>query len=311
VRDDVVDFLDALETERGASPHTVSAYRRDVSRFQSFLHREGRAIGEVGAGELGRYLGLLHRQGLSTRSIARHLSAVRGLYRFLLRTGRSDRDPTEHLDRARPPRRLPRALSVGQVVALIESSGAPGADGLRNRAMLELLYASGMRAAECVALRVADMNLGAGYLVCEGKGSRQRLIPVGEQAIDRVAAYLDRGRPAHVKGRDPGTLFLSRRGRPLTRQGLWEIIRRASRRAGLARPVSPHMLRHSFATHLLEGGADLRSVQAMLGHADIATTQIYTHLPSSRVRTLYRRFHPRAVGSGRARGTEPGARPAR
>jgi integrase/recombinase XerD len=309
----VVDFLDALETERGASPHTVSAYRRDVNRFRSFLDREGRAIGEVGAGELGRYLGLLHRQGLSTRSIARHLSAVRGLYRFLLRTGRSDRDPTEHLDRPRPPRRLPRALSVGQVAALIESPGAPGPDGLRNRAMLELLYASGMRAAECVALRVADVNLRAGYVVCEGKGSRQRLIPVGEQAIDGVAAYLEGGRPAHVKGRDPGMLFLSRRGRPLTRQGLWEIIRRASRRAGLARPVSPHMLRHSFASHLLEGGADLRSVQAMLGHADIATTQIYTHLPSSRVRALYRRFHPRAVAaeSSGARGGEPDARPAR
>jgi integrase/recombinase XerD len=301
-KDAVADFVDALETERGASAHTVAAYRRDVERFRAFLGREGRAVGEVGVGDLGRYLGLLQRQGLSTRSIARHVSSMRALYRFLVRAGAADRDPTEHLDRPRPPRRLPRTLSVDEVSALLESPSTRHPDGLRDRAMLELLYASGMRASECLALRVPDINLEAGYLVCTGKGSRQRLVPVGEQAVNWVRAYLAGGRPAHVKDRDPGALFLSRRGRPLTRQGLWDIIRRAASRAGLPRAVSPHMLRHSFASHLLEGGADLRSVQAMLGHTDIATTQIYTHLPSARVQALYRRFHPRAVAIGSTAG---------
>jgi integrase/recombinase XerD len=307
VTDIVVEFVGALEIERGASPHTVSAYRRDAERFCAFLARERRSIGEVTAGDLGRYLALLQRQGLSTRSVARHVSSVRALYRFLLRAGSADRDPTEHLDRPRPPRRLPRTLSVDQVAALVEAPDPKHRDSLRDRAMLELLYASGMRASECLGLRVEDINLGAGYLVCTGKGSRQRLVPVGEQAVAGVRAYLERGRSAHVKGRDPSTLFLSRRGRPLTRQALWEIIRRAARRAGLARAVSPHTLRHSFASHLLQGGADLRSVQAMLGHADIATTQIYTHLPSARVLALYRRFHPRAVAPGRGPARRGGA----
>jgi integrase/recombinase XerD len=302
VNDIVAEFVGALEMERGASPHTVSAYRRDAERFRNFLIRERRPMSAVSAGDLGRYLALLQRQGLSTRSIARHISSVRALYRFLLRAGGADRDPTEHLDRPRPPRRLPRTLSVDQVAALIEAPDPRHRDGLRDRALLELLYASGMRASECLGLRVGDINLAAGYLVCTGKGSRERLVPVGEQAVAGVRAYLERGRSSHVKGRDPDALFLSRRGRSLTRQALWEIIRRAARRAGLFRAVSPHTLRHSFASHLLQGGADLRSVQAMLGHADIATTQIYTHLPSARVLALYRRFHPRAVASGRGPG---------
>jgi len=293
--DGLREFLAALQTERGASPHTLAAYRRDLAGFTAFLSRRGRAIGAVRLGDLSEYLAELRRRGLGARSAARHLSAVRGLYRFLLAAGEIRRDPTEHLESPRPPRRLPRTLSVEDAAALVESPDLSAPEGLRDRAMLELLYASGLRASECLALRLEDLNIAAGYVTATGKGNRQRLVPVGAQALKWVERYVLTSRPAFVKRSDPGALFVNRYGRPLSRQALWMMIKRAGRRAGVRSTVSPHTLRHSFASHLLERGADLRSVQAMLGHADIATTQIYTHLPSSAVRAMYRKFHPRAV----------------
>ena len=293
--DGLREFLAALQTERGASPHTLAAYRRDLVGFTAFLSRRGRAIGAVRLGDLSEYLAELRRRGLGARSAARHLSAVRGLYRFLLAAGEIRRDPTEHLESPRPPRRLPRTLSVEDAAALVESPDLSAPEGLRDRAMLELLYASGLRASECLALRLEDLNIAAGYVTATGKGNRQRLVPVGAQALKWVERYTLTSRPAFVKRGDPGALFVNRYGRPLSRQALWMMIKRAGRRAGVRSTVSPHTLRHSFASHLLERGADLRSVQAMLGHADIATTQIYTHLPSSAVRAMYRKFHPRAV----------------
>lgn len=292
--DPVAEYLDALRTERGASPHTVSAYRRDLLGFAGFLRR--RRMGLVGAeaDQVGRWVLTLRRQGLSARSIARRLSAVRGLYRFLAREGAIERDPTLCLDSPRVPRRLPRTLSLAEAAALVESPPLDGAAGLRDRAILELLYATGMRASECLALRIEDLNLAAGYAVCTGKGERQRLVPVGAEALHWVKRYLLTSRPALMRGGSHDILFVNRAGRPLTRQGLWGIVRKATRLAGVRARVSPHTLRHSFASHLLERGADLRSIQAMLGHADISTTQIYTHLPSSAVRAMYRRFHPRA-----------------
>jgi len=252
-------------------------------------------VGAVRVGDLSEYLAQLRRRGLGARSAARHLSAVRGLYRFLLAAGEIRRDPTEHLESPRPPRRLPRTLSIEDAAALVESPDLSAPEGLRDRAMLELLYASGLRASECLALRLEDLNIAAGYVTATGKGNRQRLVPVGAQALKWVERYATTSRPALVKRGDPGALFVNRYGRPLSRQALWMVIKRAGRRAGVRSAVSPHTLRHSFASHLLERGADLRSVQAMLGHADIATTQIYTHLPSSAVRAMYRKFHPRAV----------------
>jgi integrase/recombinase XerD len=222
---------------------------------------------------------------------------VRGLYRFLVREERFARDPTEHLEAPRPPRRLPRTLSAKEVATLVESPSLSDPVGLRDRALLELLYATGMRASECLTLRIEDLNLAAGYVIPTGKGDRQRLVPVGAQALHWVRAYLKTARPSLVKRGEPGTLFVNRAGGRLSRQGLWGIIKKAARRAGVRTAVSPHTLRHSFASHLLERGADLRSIQAMLGHADISTTQIYTHLPSAAVRDLYRRFHPRARAS--------------
>ena len=289
------EFLAALQTERGASPHTLAAYRRDLAGFTAFLSRRGRVVGAARLGDLSEYLAELRRRGLGARSAARHLSAVRGLYRFLLAAGEIRRDPTEHLESPRPPRRLPRTLSIEDVAALVESPVLSAPEGLRDRALLELLYASGLRASESLALRLEDLNIAAGSVMATGKGKRQRLVPVGAQALKWVERYALTSRPAFVKRGDSGALFVNRYGRPLSRQALWMVIKRAGRRAGVRSTVSPHTLRHSFASHLLERGADLRSVQAMLGHADIATTQIYTHLPSSAVRAMYRKFHPRAV----------------
>lgn len=300
------DYLGSLQIERGAALNTLAAYRRDLEGFESFLTRERRAIDDVGVTDLSRYLGGLRRRGLGSRSIARHLSAVRGLYRFLLDAGRVPRDPTQHLDSPRPARRLPRTLSMPDAAALVEAPDMTRPDGLRDRALLELLYASGLRASEALGLRIEDVNFRAGYVTVIGKGDRQRLVPAGAQALDWVRRYLTSVRPRQVR-RDCPALFLNRSGGAMSRQALWSLIRRAARRAGLRAAVSPHTLRHSFASHLLERGADLRSVQAMLGHVDISTTQIYTHLPSSVVHDMYRKFHPRAerrARAGRAGGLE-------
>jgi integrase/recombinase XerD len=294
--DGLREFLAALQTERGASPHTIAAYRRDLTGFLTYLQRRRRQVASARLGDLSEYVAELRRRGLGARSTARHLSAVRSFYRFLLASGEIQRDPTEHLESPRPPRRLPRTLSVDDAAALVEAPDLSAPEGLRDRAMLELLYASGLRASECLTLRLEDLNIPAGYVTAMGKGSRQRLVPVGAQALKWVERYAATSRPGLIRRADPGTLFVNRYGRPMSRQALWVMIRRAGKRAGLRSTVSPHTLRHSFASHLLERGADLRSVQAMLGHADIATTQIYTHLPSSAVRAMYRKFHPRAIG---------------
>jgi integrase/recombinase XerD len=293
--DPVSEFLTLLQTERGASRHTVAAYRRDLTDFARFLARRGGAIVDATTEDALGWIAELRRRGLAASSIARRLSALRGLTRQLAGEGRMRRDPLEHVERPRPRRPLPRALSRERAVALVEAPAAAAPAGLRDRTLLELLYATGLRASECLDLRVGDVNLGAGYLVCTGKGRKQRLVPLGEEAARWVRRYLDEARPPLARRRDSGHLFLNPRGGRLSRQSLWTIVRRAGGAAGAERRVSPHVLRHSFASHLLEGGADLRSVQAMLGHADIATTQIYTHLPSAAVRRAGGRRQRRAT----------------
>jgi integrase/recombinase XerD len=297
--DPVTEYLETLQMERGASRNTLAAYRRDLAGYAAFLARARSRIETADLPVLVRYLVALRRRGLGGRSVARHLSAVRGLYRFLLANGVIRRDPTEHLDSPRPARRLPRTLSEKDVAAIVETPDTTRPDGLRDRALLELLYACGLRASEAIAVRVEDVNLEGGYVMATGKGSRQRLVPMGAQALGWIRRYLEAGRPGLVKRGDPAALFLNRSGGALSRQAVWQLLKRSARRAGVrAAAVSPHTLRHCFASHLLEGGADLRSVQAMLGHADISTTQIYTHLSSSAVRDMYRRFHPRARKAG-------------
>jgi integrase/recombinase XerD len=290
----VAEYLGSLQSERGASRNTLAAYRRDLDDFLRFLTARRLTPTRVTAEHVVTWLEGLRRRGLAPSSVARRLSALRGFYRHLVREGELDRDPTEHLDTPRTTRPLPRALSIDSTRALVEAPDARRPAGVSDRAVLELLYATGMRASECLGLALEDLNLTAGYVICTGKGGKQRLVPVGAEALEWVRRYLQQSRPRDTRRRDPGRLFVNPRGGPLSRQSLWTIVRRAATAAGLKRRVSPHVLRHSFASHLLEGGADLRSVQAMLGHADISTTQIYTHLPTSAIQRMYRTFHPRA-----------------
>jgi len=286
-------YLAALQAEQGVSPHTLAAYRRDLTDFLAFVPKR-RPLAAVTPDDVIGYLGALRARGLRASSVARRLSSLRGLYRYLVRDGQLAHDPTELIERPRASRPLPKTLSRDNASALVEAPDVDTVRGLRDRALLEMLYATGMRASECLGLRLEDVNLTAGYVVCTGKGRKQRLVPLGAEAIVWLRAYLDRARPHHARGHDGGRLFVNPRGRALSRQSLWNIVRAAAARAGVSHRASPHVLRHSFASHLLEGGADLRAVQAMLGHADIATTQIYTHLPSAALKRMYREFHPRA-----------------
>jgi integrase/recombinase XerD len=288
----IVEYLGVLQTEHGASPNTLTAYRRDLTDFSAFLGR--RPILAAGADDVLNYVERLRGRGLRASSVARRMSALRGFYRHLARERAIDADPTEHLELPRLARPLPKALAPEPVAALVEAPDVSRPSGVRDRALLEVLYATGLRASECLTLRLEDVNLGAGYLVCTGKRRKQRLVPIGAEALRWLGAYLGDVRPTCTRRRDSGRFFVNPRGEALSRQSLWDIVRRAAARAGLRRRVSPHTLRHSFASHLLQGGADLRSVQALLGHADIATTQIYTHLPSSALTRMYRAAHPRA-----------------
>jgi len=292
--DVVVEYLGALQVELGASRNTLTAYRRDLTDFTQFLNAQRRSLLRAGPDDIVGYLERLRTRGLRPASVARRISALRGLYKHLVREGELRRDPTEHLEAPRRARALPRTLSRETVAALVEAPDLTHPRGVRDRTVLELLYATGMRASECLGLTLDDVNLTAGYVVCTGKGRKQRLVPVGAEAAQWVRRYLREIRPLSTRARDSGHLFVNPRGGRLSRQSLWAIVRHAAARAGVPHRVSPHVLRHSFASHLLEGGADLRSIQAMLGHADIATTQIYTHLPSATLLTMYRRFHPRA-----------------
>jgi integrase/recombinase XerD len=291
----LAEFLAALGAERSASRHTLDAYRRDVRDFLRVLGARRVGLQAARADDVLAWMERQRRAGRKPATIARRLAAVRGLYAHLLREGAVTRDPTEHIEQPRRTRPLPRTLSREAVTALVEAPDVGTPRGVRDRALLELLYASGLRATEALTLRVGDVNRGAGYVQCAGKGRKERLVPVGAEALAWVERYLAQARPrlAAARGASP-LLFVGPRGRPLTRQSLWQIVLRAARRAGLRQRVSPHTLRHCFASHLLEGGADLRAVQLMLGHADISTTQIYTHLPSSAIRRMYDRFHPRA-----------------
>jgi integrase/recombinase XerD len=290
----IVDaFLESFRVEGGAAALTVTAYRRDLRRLAAFVSTRRRTLETARPTDLVDYLADLRARGLGPRTLGRQLAAIRGFYRFARAGGHRGDDPTTLLESPRLPRRLPRALSRADATALVEVAGGETPRGLRDRALLELLYGAGLRASEVIGLRPGDLDLHGQFLVCQGKGSRQRLVPLGGAARRAVAAYLERGRPALLRRADPGRLFLNHHGRGLSRQGLWTLVRGYARRAGVRRAF-PHALRHSFASHLLEGGADLRSVQALLGHADIGTTEVYTHLPSDAVRRMYRAFHPRA-----------------
>lgn len=287
------EFLHYLEVERGLSDNTVAAYRRDIRKLEAFARTKRKKLERIGPSEIRSFLRDLHRRGLSHRSIARILSAVRGLYRFSTAEGTIAVDPTEQIDSARIPQNLPRYLSFEAVESLLAAPDTSTDEGLRDRAMLETLYATGVRVSELVGLRLEDVHFEAGYLMCRGKGRKERIVPLGRSAVRWLREYVSKSRPELLRRPSPW-LFVSRRGGHLTRQRFWQIIKVCGRRAGIERKLSPHVVRHSFATHLLERGADLRSIQLMLGHANIGTTQIYTHVSRERLRRIYDQYHPRA-----------------
>ena len=289
------EYLGYLAAERGLAENSVAAYARDLRRTMGYLtHAKVTSFPEVNRGVVARLLFWLRAEGLAPRTVARHVASLRGLFRYLLTQGYVKEDPTAHLESPSPWTRLPGVLSEDEVARLLGAPLISAHAGVRDKAMLELLYAAGLRVSELVSLRLSDVDLEVGYVRCHGKGSKERVVPLGTKAQSWVRRYLASARPRLARGRSSPALFLSRLGRPLSRQGLWKILRAYAKAAGIDRRVSPHTLRHSFATHLLERGADLRAVQIMLGHADISTTQIYTHVSRAHLKAVYDRYHPRA-----------------
>jgi integrase/recombinase XerD len=289
----VRDFLAFCRMEKGLSKNSLEAYARDLADFQSFaepLSRGNYPLEE----HLVAYVNSLYQRGLESRSIARRLSALRGFYHFLQAEGELAADPLENLRSPKQWSNLPRFMNRDQMERLIAAPNASRPSGLRDRAMLEMLYATGMRVTELIELRFSAIDMQMGLVRVTGKGNKQRLVPVHERALTSVHEYLLNARPALLKGRSSPILFVTARGAGMTRQAFWAAIKSAGKKAGIFQGLSPHVLRHTFATHLLEGGADLRSVQAMLGHADISTTEVYTHVARARLRETIDRHHPRA-----------------
>ena len=287
-------FHDFLVLEEGASDNTRTAYARDLARFVAYARTTGASAPEaVTPRALREFVYHLKDLGLATASIRRSVSAVRTYYRFLLGEGYAHADPSERLELPRGWRTLPEVLTVAEVERLLAAPTLDEPLAFRDRAMLELAYGAGLRVSEWIGLAVKDVVLAEQLVRVLGKGGKERLVPIGRAAVGAVAVYLRELRPKLERGAGKGILFLNARGEPLSRMGAWTILRRHVTTAGIAKPVSPHTLRHSFATHLLEGGADLRAVQEMLGHADIATTQIYTHVDREYLRSVHRQYHPR------------------
>lgn len=287
-------FEDVLVLEHGASPRTIEAYGRDVIRCAAFARQQGvTSPAALTPGLLREYVYTLRDLGLSGATIRRNVSALRTWFRVLLAEGLVQHDPTERLETPARWRTLPEVLTVDEVLRLLVAPGLDEPLAFRDRAMLELAYGAGLRVSEWISLANRDVLLEEGLVRVMGKGSKERLVPIGRSAIGALAVYLRELRPVLERGAGEGVLFLNARGAPLTRMGAWKILRKYVVKAGIERPVSPHTLRHSFATHLLEGGADLRAVQEMLGHADIATTQLYTHVDREYLRSVHRSFHPR------------------
>lgn len=292
---DLVDeFVVYCALERGLAQNTLESYGRDLRHYAQFLGTEGSLDHTHSGATILAYLDSLSQQGLSTATAARRLAAIRAFYGYLDQERKVAEDPTRHLVSPKLRRRLPEVLTVTEVVRILEGPDLETPAGLRDRAMLELLYATGMRVSELVKLGLNDWTPNPPRLRCRGKGDKERIIPIGRSAVEMVARYLKNARPRLLRGRDPGVLFLNHRGREMTRQGFWKLVKKYTALAGIERDITPHTLRHSFATHLLENGADLRSVQEMLGHADISTTQIYTHVSRARLKQVYDESHPRA-----------------
>ena len=293
---DVIDaYLAHLRVERRLADHTLESYSRDLQRLSAFAAGLGRSVHHLDRRDLEHFVETLMNEGLSPRTVARMVAAIRGFYRFAVLAQHTIANPADDLQAPRAWPALPKLLAVEEVDRLIQQPDTTTPRGLRDRALIEVLYATGLRVSELIHLRASDLNLDSGYLSCTGKGNKQRIVPIGDTASRWLAEYIKQGRPRLVGKRQSPWLFVNaRRGGSLTRVGFWKVLKHYGQLAGLPRTLSPHVLRHSFATHLLEHGADLRSIQMMLGHADLSTTQIYTHVLEARLRAVYDRFHPRA-----------------
>jgi len=286
-------FMNYAAIERGLARNTLEAYGRDLARYARFLASRGTDPARATPDLVSVYLARLHREGLSPRSAARALVAVRRLHVWLVSAGIAPANPTEDIPAPRRARTLPGVLSLEEVLAILEAPDVSTPRGLRDAAMLETLYATGLRVSELVHLRMQDLDLASAFARTIGKGSKERIVPLSDAAVERVSAWLDRGRPALLARRPSPHVFVTNRGGAMTRQAFWEIVRKYARAAGVRRRLSPHTLRHAFATHLLQNGADLRVVQTLLGHSDISTTEIYTHVDGERLRHVIREIHPR------------------
>ncbi|KOS62834.1 site-specific tyrosine recombinase XerD [Lysinibacillus agricola] len=293
----IEDYIHFIQVERQLSDNTLASYRRDLENYVNFL-QEVAAMSDFNKVErttILRHLEQLRMQGKTSRTVARHISSIRSFHQFLLREKRAETDPTVHLEMPTIEQKLPNVLSIEEIEALLAAPNRGKPQGIRDVAMLELLYGSGMRISELIALDLADIHLTMGFVRVFGKGGKERIIPLGKSALSALSNYLG-GARSQLQGKYPKTdaFFINQRGKRLTRQGCWKLMKEHALKAGIKHELTPHTLRHSFATHLVENGADLRAVQEMLGHADISTTQIYTHISKTRLSEVYKQFHPRA-----------------
>jgi integrase/recombinase XerD len=293
----VLDYLHFLRVERQYSENTLASYRRDLEDYIEHLHKGQKLerLNDVDRTRILVYLEHLRDNGKSSRTIARHISSIRSFHQFLLREKITDHDPTVHLEMPQIVKTLPKVLSIAEIEALIHAPDRSKPQGIRDVAMIELLYGTGMRISECIELNLEDVHLSMGFVRIYGKGGKERIVPLGKSALYACETYLQQARHL-LQGNYPKTdaFFINRRGKRLTRQGCWKLLKQHALSANIKKEMTPHTLRHSFATHLIENGADLRSVQEMLGHADISTTQIYTHISKTRLSEVYKQFHPRA-----------------
>lgn len=306
MKETIEGFAQYLLFEKGLADHTIAAYTRDVSKLQAFIDQANALAQERNSPVIdswkevtGHHLSAFIRQekilGAQPSSLARYGASLRRFFKYLLHKGMIQKDPSLDLDAPKQAAKLPKDLSQNEVAAFLDRLDPPkDAPSYRDLAMLELLYASGLRVSELMSLRISDVDLELGYVRCFGKGSKERIVPIGNRAITTIRNYLTVARPQWLKDQREKTLFLNQRGRPLSRQWFWQMIKTRAKQAGIEKEISPHTFRHSFATHLLYGGADLRSVQELLGHADVATTQIYTHLTDRKLKEIYEKNHPRA-----------------
>jgi integrase/recombinase XerD len=295
LNNEIEEYMNFLVVEKGLAANSTNAYARDLKRYCTYL-QNGEGINqwnEVQKIHVTAYLHYLHNLGRAGSSVSRMLSSIRSFHQFLIRERKTDHDPVLHIERPKLSQKLPKVLSAEEVESLLQKPSSNAPMDVRNKAMLELLYATGMRVTELCNLKMSDLHLSMGFVQCIGKGNKERIIPLGNHAVEAMEKYLDNSRRKLIK-QHHDRVFVNHHGKPLSRQGFWKILKKIASEANIEKELTPHMLRHSFATHLLENGADLRAVQEMLGHADISTTQIYTHVTKVRMKDVYSQYHPRA-----------------